>query len=265
MRSEARRAAALSGAIHLGVAAALFSLGGTIARPSVRARDSRRASVDIGRYVVRLAPAPGKSGGGGGGGERAALPANRGRAPRADLKQFTPPLAHLNPEAKLTVEPTIVLDPGTKLPEVNLPNWGDPFAKVGPPSGGPGSGGGFGDGRGGGIGPGDGPGVGPGFGGGFGGGARRRGGAGSPLVVVHRVEPEYSDAARKAKLTGTVVVKIVVDEQGVPSRVEVVQPLGLGLDEAAIDAVKQWRFRPATRDGVAYASTAFVEVFFRLL
>jgi TonB family protein len=146
-----------------------------------------------------------------------------------------------------------------------MPVWGDPLAKVGPPSNGTGTGGGIGNGTGTGIGPGKGPGYGPGEGGGFGGGVFRVGGGVSAPVAIHRVEPEYSEEARKAKFQGTVVLSIVIDEQGVPRNFRVVRPLGLGLDEKAIEAVQKWRFRPGQKEGRAVAVIATVEVNFRLL
>ncbi|HWR54716.1 MAG TPA: energy transducer TonB, partial [Bryobacteraceae bacterium] len=139
------------------------------------------------------------------------------------------------------------------------------LAKVGPPSNGTGTGGGIGNGTGTGIGPGKGPGFGPGEGGGFGGGVFRVGGGVSAPVAIHRVEPEYSEEARKAKFQGTVVLSIVIDEQGVPRNFRVVRPLGLGLDEKAIEAVQKWRFRPGHKEGRAVAVIATVEVNFRLL
>jgi TonB family protein len=83
--------------------------------------------------------------------------------------------------------------------------------------------------------------------------------------LVHRVEPEYSEAARKAKLQGTVVVLIEVWPDGRPHNIRVQSGLGLGLDEAAVKAVEQWRFRPAAKDGVPVRVGARVEVYFRLL
>ena len=65
------------------------------------------------------------------------------------------------------------------------------------------AGGGMGSGRGGGVGPGSGPGFGPGSGGGMGGGAYRIGGGVSPPSIIYKVEPEYSEEARKAKFQGT--------------------------------------------------------------
>ncbi len=206
---------------------------------------------------------PAKAGGGGGGG-RSALPASKGRLPRAAARQFTPPSAvSLNESPKLVIEPTLVIASDVRLPQINLPNYGDPLGRIGPPSDGTGSGGGIGSGDGQGVGSGDGPGAGPGSRGGAGG--LRAGGRRSALVVLLKVEPDYSDDARKAQLQGTVVVQLEVDERGMPRNLRVVRPLGLGLDERAIEAVSKWRFRPAYRDGRPSASTALVEVNFRLL
>lgn len=202
--------------------------------------------------------------GGGGGGNRSPLPASKGRLPRAAARQFTPPsVVPASSTPKLLIEPTIVVASNARLPEIDLPYYGDPLGRIGPPSDGPGSGGGIGSGDGGGVGPGEGPGVGPGRGGGIGGGrpvGRRTG----PTVLL-QVEPDYSDDARKAQLQGTVIVKLEVDEHGVPRNLKVVRPLGLGLDERAVEAVAKWRFRPAYRDGRPFVSTALVEVTFRLL
>jgi TonB family protein len=82
--------------------------------------------------------------------------------------------------------------------------------------------------------------------------------------LVHRVEPEYTDEARAAKLEGIVTVYLEVDEQGKPDRVALLQGIGLGLDEKAVEAVKQWRFEPAMSKGEARRTAAGVEVRFRL-
>ena len=169
------------------------------------------------------------------------------------------------PNPRLAMEPTIIAPPDANLPQVNMPNFGDPLAKLGPPSNGPGSGGGIGTGSGGGVGSGRGGGFGPGEGGGFGGGAFRIGGGVSAPVPIFKVEPEYSEEARKAKFQGTVLLAIVVDEGGKTANVRVVRPLGMGLDEKAIEAVMKWRFRPGYKDGKAVPVMANVEVNFRLL
>jgi periplasmic protein TonB len=205
-------------------------------------------------------------GGGGGGGDRSPLPAPKGKLPKPSLKQFTPPMVVVNnPNPKLIMEPTIVAPPDTILPNVNMPNYGDPLAKIGPLSNGPGSGGGIGSGSGGGVGSGRGGGFGPGEGGGVGGGAYRVGGGVSAPVPIFRPDPEYSEEARKAKYSGTVLLQVVVDVDGKTRDVHVVRSLGLGLDEKAIEAVNKWKFRPGYKNGQPVAVRATIEVNFRLL
>jgi periplasmic protein TonB len=220
-----------------------------------------------GKSHLHLPPKAEKSGGGGGGGggRRDPRPASLGRLPRASDRQLTPPvpeIKNLNPV--LAVEPTIVASDLSQLPVVNLPNYGDPFGVPGPPSSGPGTGGGIGTGVGGGVGPGRGPGVGPGEGGGIGGGVYRVGGGVSAPVVIFRVEPLYSEEARKVKHQGIVVLWAIVRKDGSLEILKLVRGLGLGLDESAINALKQWRFRPGMKDGVQVDVALNVEVSFTL-
>lgn len=213
-----------------------------------------------------MAPKKNTMQGGGGGGDRSPTPAAKGKLPKIAMKQFVPPTEVIrNEHPKLTVEPTIVAPPDAVLPNVNLPNIGDPLAKLGPPSNGMGSGGGIGNGRGGGIGSGDGAGFGPGSGGGFGGGAFRVGGGVSQPQVLSKVDPEYSEEARKAKYSGTVLLQLVVDVDGKAKNVKVVKGVGLGLDEKAVEAVMKWKFIPGKKNGTPVPVYATVEVNFRLL
>jgi TonB family protein len=204
--------------------------------------------------------------GGGGGGDRSPLPAAKGRLPKFALKQFTPPqqvVQNLNP--KLSMDPTLIGPPDLKLPNVNMDQYGDPLAKIGPPSNGPGSGGGIGSGSGGGIGSGKGGGLGPGEGGGVGGGVYRVGGGVTAPALLSKIEPEYSEEARKAKYQGTVLLYIQVDPTGKAINMKVLHSLGLGLDEKAMEAVKKWKFKPGTKDGKPVTVEAQIEVNFRLL
>ena len=170
-----------------------------------------------------------------------------------------------NPNPKLTMDPSIIVPPDVTLPNVNMAQYGDPLAKIGPASNGPGSGGGIGSGSGGGVGSGKGGGFGPGEGGGVGGGVFRVGGGVSAPVLLFKVEPEYSEEARKAKYQGTVLLYIEVDPSGHATNIRVQRSLGLGLDEKAIEAVKKWKFRPGAKDGKAVTVAATIEVNFRLL
>ncbi|HUI83425.1 MAG TPA: energy transducer TonB [Candidatus Binatia bacterium] len=206
------------------------------------------------------------SGGGGGGGDRDKLQAPKGKLPKTAMEQITPPAMVIrNDHPKLPVEPTVVVPPQIKLAS-NMPNLGNPMAAVpsGPPSNGTGSGGGIGSGAGGGVGSGTGPGVGPGRGGGIGGGVFRVGGGVSPPRALDTPDPEYSDEARKAKYQGTCVLWLIVGPDGKPRDVKVARALGMGLDQKAIEAVRRWKFEPATLDGKPVAVQINVEVNFRL-
>jgi TonB family protein len=213
-----------------------------------------------------LQPSKTLSGGGGGGGDRDKLQASAGRLPKQSMQQFTPPMAVVrNLQPKLEVPPTIVVPPEVKLQQPNLPDLGDPMSHLpSVPSNGVGAGGGIGSGSGGGVGSGDGPGFGPGRGGGTGGGVFHVGGGVSAPKVIFQPDPEYSEEARKAKFQGTCVLWLVVGPDGRPRDIRVARTLGLGLDEKALEAVKNWRFEPALKDGKPVAVQINVEVSFRL-
>jgi len=221
---------------------------------------------DIAPYMPKAPPKKETMGGGGGGGDRSPLPASKGKLPKFSPRQFTPPMAVVNnPNPKLVMDPSLVIQPDASLPNVNMPTWGDPLAKIGPPSNGTGSGGGIGSGSGGGVGSGKGPGFGPGEGGNTGGGVYRIGGGVSQPTLLFKVEPEYSEEARKAKYQGTVVLYVEVDPTGKARNLRVVRSLGLGLDEKAIEAVNKWKFKPGLKDGKPVTVAATIEVNFRLL
>jgi len=231
--------------------------------PAVQKTMLRGAAV----FLPDLAPADVKiNKGGGGGGNRSPLPASKGALPKVAPRQFTPPSAVIqNPNPKLTMDPTILAPPDVQMPNVNMSQYGDPLAKLGPPSNGPGYGGGIGSGHGGGVGPGGGGGYGPGSDGGFGGGAFKVGNGVTAPIVLYKKEPEYSEEARKAKYQGTVVLYIEVDPSGRAVNPKVVRSLGLGLDEKALEAVRQWKFKPGYKDGKPVTVAATIEVNFRLL
>jgi protein TonB len=230
--------------------------------------DVQLIAPDPGVYMPMQAKAvEAPSGGGGGGGDRDKLVAPQGKLPKQSLEQIAPPQAVIrNPLPKLPVEPSVVIPPSIQLANNNLPNLGDPKSAIpsGPPSNGIGSGGGIGSGAGGGIGSGLGPGVGPGSGGGTGGGVFRVGGGVSAPKALYTPDPEYSEEARKAKYQGTVVLWLIVGPDGRPQQVKVARTLGMGLDQKAIEAVRNWRFEPAKLNGNPVAVQINVEVKFRL-
>jgi periplasmic protein TonB len=221
--------------------------------------------IEPGQILLDLPPKPDKSGGGGGGGRREPTPASKGKLPRPSDKQLTPPTPKIvNLDPVLPVEPTVIVPQLNALPNVDLASLGDPLGIPGPPSSGPGTGGGIGTGTGGGVGPGKGGGVGPGEGGGIGGGVFRVGGGVSAPSVIYRVEPTYSEEARKAKYQGVVVLSAIVRKDGTIQILKVVRGLGLGLDENAISALKQWKFRPGMKNGIPVDVALNIEVNFSL-
>jgi len=86
----------------------------------------------------------------------------------------------------------------------------------------------------------------------------------SPPRVIHQIDPEFSEEARKKKVSGTVELSIVVTSKGDVSAVRVTTSLGSGLDEKAIEAVRQWKFKPATKDGEHVSAEIAVIISFNL-
>ncbi|HEY7499358.1 MAG TPA: energy transducer TonB [Vicinamibacterales bacterium] len=135
-----------------------------------------------------------------------------------------------------------------------------------PPSNsqGSGTGGGSGTGHGDGIGRGSGPGIGDGSGGGTGGGPYRAGSGITAPELLREVKPDYTEEARRRALSGEVVLEIVVQSDGRVGAVKVLRGLGGGLDQRAVEAVRQWRFSPARRLGTPVDVLVEVAVEFRL-
>ena len=261
---QEKKAGLSSVAIHVAAVALLLIIGTNKTVQKIVKEQISLIAPDIAPYQPTVKKNP--MGGGGGGGDRSPTPPSKGKLPRLAEKQFVPPMAVVhNENPKLVMEPTLIIQPDANIPKVNMDVLGDPLAKSGIASNGPGSGGGIGYGPGGGVGRGSGPGYGPGSGGNMGGGAYRIGGGVSPPTVIFKVEPEYSEEARKAKFQGTVVLFVVVDEKGNPRDLRVIRPLGLGLDQKAIEAVEKWKFSPGKKDGKPVPVQATIEVNFRLL
>jgi TonB family protein len=83
-------------------------------------------------------------------------------------------------------------------------------------------------------------------------------------VPIYKPDPAYTEEARNAKLQGVVVLVIIVDTSGSVTDCKVIKPLGLGLDEKAVEIVKTWKFKPAMIDGSPVPVRVLVEVPFRL-
>jgi TonB family protein len=204
-------------------------------------------------------------GGGGGGGNHELLEASKGKLPEFAKKQIVPPQILKIDNPKLAAEPTVVM-PEIKLPDnPNMPDLGIPQSpQVAFASQGSGSGSGFGSGSGGGLGSGRGNGIGPGEGGGYGGGIYHVGGGVSNPILIYAPDPEFSDEARRAKYQGVCVVGLIVDSTGNTQHVHIVRALGMGLDEKAMEAVRQYKFKPAQFKGKNVAVEVNIEVNFRI-
>jgi protein TonB len=194
---------------------------------------------------------------GGGGGQRGATPMSKGALPKFADQQITPPKAPPLEQPKIKMpEPTIEVQKDLKMENGNFPNFGMPNLPL--------VGASMGNGSGSGIGSGNGSGLGPGTGGNYGGGIRHvRGGVSEPELIF-KVDPEFSEEARKAKFMGIVMVNLIVDTHGMPQNVHILRGVGMGLDERAIAAVKQYRFKPAMENGHPVPVQVNVEVNFQI-
>jgi protein TonB len=193
---------------------------------------------------------------GGGGGQHDLGPVTQGHLPKLAQTQIVPPKAPPTIPPKLAVEPTVVVQPNLKLADNTMPNLGMPNSNL--------KGFSMGNGNGTGIGSGDGAGIGPGSGGNIGGGVYQVGGSVRPPIAIYTPDPEFSEEARKAKFSGNVVVSLIVDANGNPKNVHVLRGVGMGLDEKAVAAVQQYKFKPALQNGKPVAVYLNVEVNFQI-
>ena len=202
-------------------------------------------------------------GGGGGGGPQASAPASQGSLPKPAPRPLLPPQLRAPETSVLMIEPTLDLpQPDPAL--MKFANYGSPWASPGPPTPGNGKGGGLGDGEGGAAGPGVGnKGIGPDSGRNVGGGSKCAQSV-SP-VLLYKVEPEFTEEARKARVQGAVMIKAIINESGVVQQPQVTRSLGLGLDERALEAVEKWRFKAGMKNCRPAAMSAWIEVHFHLL
>jgi TonB family protein len=85
-----------------------------------------------------------------------------------------------------------------------------------------------------------------------------------PPRAIYTPEPQFSEEARRARLQGVVVLEVIVDKAGSVTRIKLVKPLGGDLDDNAMNGVKDWRFNPATQNGLPVAVRMNIEVGFHL-
>ena len=199
---------------------------------------------------------PQKTAIGGGGGQHDLAPVTQGHLPKLAQEQIVPPKAPPTIPPKLAVEPTVVVQPDLKMATNTMPMIGAPNSSL--------KGFSMGNGSGTGIGSGNGNGIGPGSGGNTGGGVMHVGGGISAPKVLVQVDPEFSEEARKAKFSGNVEVYLWVDEQGNPSHIRVARGVGMGLDEKAVEAVRQYKFKPAMQNGKPVKVDLYIDVNFQI-
>lgn len=278
--------AGTSAALH----AALFMVFMGLSGMNGFAGRVRAAAVDRPmRLVYLVAPGPG-GGGGGGGAHETTVPAAAVKGPQvlhSPVSIRRPPLPVEPPRVVHAVVRTPSLlaadhavaaaqvAPAVLPPVVApvIPAAADPRDHAGLPwrdatpnteSRGAGAGGGIGSGTGTGLGAGDGAGLGDGSGAGTGGGPYRAGSGVTPPSMLHEVKPDYTEEARRQNIEGDVDLEIVVRSDGTVGQVTVLHGLGAGLDQRAVDAVRQWRFAPAHFKGAAVDVIVQVAVEFKL-
>ena len=240
------------------------------------------------RLVFLATPGPGGGGGGGGLKQPAPPPAAKMKGASAVKSPVPPPRPKTTrppePEPKQTPPPAPEpvakpVEPPPPAPPKPLPEVVAPVAqapadttdKAGvladakdSDSHGPGAGAGAGTGQGTGIGEGTGSGIGLGSGGGTGGGPYRPGSGITPPSILREVQPDYTEEARRRGVQGDVELEIVVRADGTVGNVKIVRGLGSGLDQRAVEAVRQWRFSPAKRFGTPVDVLVEVAVEFKL-
>lgn len=262
---------AAAAAVHCVIVAAALLL---TARP-VSNHIETLAAVDPQEIHLVYLAHPGPGGGGGGGGLQDAPKPTRAMrkghskvnspVPTPEPVPIEPPPPPkpqtLPAESLPAIQAPIVPAPADARPQVGVLD--QPPSPV-PPAHGPGTGGGAGTGTGTGIGPGNGSGVGPGSGGGTGGGPYRPGSGILPPRLAYEVKPDYTEEARQRNIEGDVTLQIIVRRDGTVGDVRVVRGLGYGLDQRAVEAVRQFRFQPATRLGTPVDVVVTIDVTFEL-
>lgn len=267
---------AVSSTLHAGMMAWAIFLTTLSLTPTAMVVRTESPPAEQLRLVYLNTPGPGGGGGGGGlrqptpppkalreGRRRVSSPVPVRRPPRRVEPVVAPPEptpAPLHSEPLPVLVAPIVSAPADNRDRIGVFEQASTEAA----SHGPGQGGGTGTGAGTGVGPGDGSGLGPGSGGGTGGGPFRPGAGIEPPRLLREVKADYSEDARRGGLEGEVVMEIVVTRNGSVGDVRILKRLGAGLDERATQAVRQWRFAPATRKGSPVDVLVEVAVEFKL-
>lgn len=267
---------AVSSTVHAGLMAASIFLSSLDLAPTASALNSDHDRVLDLHLAFLMTPGPGGGGGGGGLQQKKTPPralrdgTHRISSPvplRKPLPRIAPAVAPPEPKpAPLAAEPLPIL----AAPIVSAP--ADHANRVGllqqareeTDSHGQGSGGGVGSGTGTGIGAGNGSGVGPGSDAGIGGGPYHSGSGIEPPRVVREIKADYTEEARRRNIEGDVILEIIVKQDGSVSNMKVLHGLEAGLNDRAMQAVRQWQFSPARRFGSPVDVVVEVAVEFKL-
>jgi len=253
-RSKVGAGASVAAHIALiGVVILIISFAPQVLPPEI----TERLNIDM----VAFLPIPGPGGGGGGGGDPKPEPPRKAQVaekkdPGSVPVQKAPDPTPEQPKEPPPLEPIVPFTPMASA-EVTLPGV---VSQSAPTTGGAGSGPGTG------AGSGQGSGMGPGYGGGFGGGAYRPGSGITLPVVLREVRPAYTADAMRAKVQGSVWLECIVMPDGSVGEVKVTRSLDpiFGLDQEAIKAAKNWRFKPGMRQGEPVPVIITIELTFTL-
>jgi len=203
---------------------------------------------------------PRASDGGSGAGSHDLVDPSRGNPPRFTVTSLAPATVPIVADPKLAVEPEIVRQTITLPTDPSLPNIGmKDSTNVTMVSGGPGTTIGIGSGKNGPYGDGTGHTFGPGDG-----DALTPGNGVAAPVLVYAPMSEFSDEARRNKYQGVCMISLIVDEHGMPRNPVVIQRLGEGLDEKALEAIPLYKFKPGMKNGHPVATRIVIAVNFRL-
>jgi periplasmic protein TonB len=265
----------VSSTMHLGLIAVAVLIATLPTAPTATTLGAAERPEAV-RLVFSASPGPGGGGGGGGLLQKAPPPkalreGHRALSSPVPIRHPPPPieLVAAPPEPKPAPLASEAL-PIVVAPIVSAP--ADSQNRIGilmqtsaeTDSHGPGRGNGVGSGAGTGVGEGDGAGIGPGSGGGIGGGPYRGGSGIEPPRLLREVKADYTEEARQRRIAGDVILEIVVRRDGTVGDVKVLQGLGSGLNDRAVQAVRQWRFAAARRQGTPVDVIVEVAVEFKI-
>jgi periplasmic protein TonB len=249
------KAQSVSAGVHIALLALLLFAAFSVSNPGAP-RDATLLgpSRTILPYILARPDITGKPSLGkeGGGGEREDKPTRAANLAPFSPMPLAPPRLNRNENPELPAPPA-VLDPNAPASVSSVTNLGLPWMKSDTDSAGPGNSHGFGNGDGNSMGDGSRNGAGEGEDEGA------YANVATQVTCVYCPQPSYTDEARKMKLQGKLLLRVLVGTDGRAQRIQIIQGLGMGLDERAVEALRGWRFSPA-RDANKRAVPTWVTV-----